>query len=507
MKTFLFTSFLFLLFGTTTAQELRGLWVASVINLDFPSDKNLTPELQQTEFISLLDRCKAVGINAIFVQVRPSGDALYPSMSTPFSEWLVGEQGKIPEPFYDPLAFMIEESHKRGIEFHAWFNPFRAVFNNRTRLSKKHIFNQKPECFVRYGAQRIFNPGIPEVREYINDLINEVVMRYDIDGIHLDDYFYPYPQEGVKDFADDSTFVTYGQNFTSKADWRRNNVDLFIQSLHQEIKRRKKWVKFGVSPFGVWRNKADDPEGSDSRAGIMTYDVLYADVRKWLKEGWLDYIAPQIYFSVGNQYAPYEKMIEWWQGNAYGRHVYMGEAVYKIQNSGDKAWNNPREMPLHLRLSQVAPKGQGNIYFRSKVFWENPAGLLDSLQASFYQTPTFPPQMPWLDDKPPLPPRNLELTGYRKGVLLEWENRPVKSELDKARYIFIYRFKEGEAQDLTNPKSRYQLLAGDVTSFVDTSVKKKDKYIYVLTTMDRMHNESLPVRSDVFKYRKKYRKR
>lgn len=496
---------------TPPKYEMRGLWVASVVNLDFPSRKDLDTQSQQKEFVELLERHQKTGINAVFVQVRPSGDALYPSLGAPFSEWLVGEQGRRPEPFYDPLAFMIAETHRRGMEFHAWFNPFRAVFNNRTKLSQDHIVNQRPEWVVRYGAQRIFDPGIPEVREFVVRSILEVVMRYDIDGVHLDDYFYPYPKPDAGDFADQNSFMTYARDtLMNKADWRRENTDAFMQRLSEEVKNVKPWVKLGVSPFGVWRNRSEDIEGSPTRAGITTYDVLYADVRKWLQKGWLDYVAPQLYFSIGHALAPYEKLLDWWGDNAFGRHVYVGQSVFKIKNSGDAAWDNPEEMPRHLRLSRRDSRVQGDIFFRAKLLEENPGGFRDSLRQTYYPHRAFPPRMPWLDSRAPQPPQKLELTGYRKGILLEWQNPNPTSPLnasDKTRFVLVYRFKKDQPNDLRDVRNIRYVLDGAQTRFVDTEVEFKEKYIYFITYMDRLHNESAPARSSLFKYRKKYRKR
>lgn len=491
--------------------EMRGVWIASVVNLDFPSRKDLSAEEQQAEFVQLLDRHQAAGINAVFVQVRPSGDALYPSFGVPFSEWLTGEQGSLPRPYYDPLQFMIQEAHRRGIEFHAWFNPFRAVFNNRTKLSPTHIFHRQPAWFVRYGAQRMFDPGIPEARNYVIRSILEVVMQYDIDGVHLDDYFYPYPQHSAGAFPDDSTYLLYRREAKqTRANWRRSNTDQFVRQLATGIKKLKPWVKIGVSPFGVWRNQSDDPNGSPTRAGITTYDVLYADVRKWLQKGWLDYVVPQLYFSVGHTLAPYEKLLAWWGENSFGKHVYTGQSVFKIQNSGDSAWNAPSEMPEHIRRSRQAENVQGDVFFHSRILDENPGGFRDSLKERFYAQRAFPPPMPWLDVRPPQPPEQFELTGYRKGILLEWQNpnptAPTAAS-DQVRFVLVYRFVKGEEINIRDMRHLRYVLDGQRTQFVDRAVVFKEKYIYVITFMDRLSNESAPSLPLYIKYRKKYRKR
>ncbi len=483
----------FFLIQNAVAQrfEMRGVWVASVVNLDFPSKRDLPSAVQQAEFVQLLDQLQALGINAVFVQVRPSGDALYPTMAAPFSEWLVGEQGALPKPFYDPLQFMIAETHKRGMEFHAWFNPFRAVFNNKTKLSEDHIARLRPEWVVRYDAQRLFNPGIPEVRRWVVRSILEVVMRYEIDGVHLDDYFYPYPKAGIPDFDDQETFVQYGQlDYGRKDDWRRSNISNFIRELSEGIKAIKPFVKFGISPFGVWRNKADDPQGSNTRAGITTYDILYADVRLWLQKGWLDYVAPQLYFQVGHPLADYQTLLDWWTKNAFGRHVYIGQAIFKIED-----WKSPQEMPDHLQRTRA--QAQGDIFFRAKILLQNPLGFADSLQKDVAENgaPLTPP-MPWIDDTPPPPPKFLETLAYSRGIRLTWQ----KNDPD-VRSLLLYRAKKGESLRL------HAQLNGDAVTFLDQEVTPKATYTYLLLCRDRLSNTSVPSPAVQVKYRKKYQKR
>jgi uncharacterized lipoprotein YddW (UPF0748 family) len=269
--------------------EFRGVWVASVDNIDWPSSKNLSVEAQKAEFIKLLDMHQQNGMNAIIVQIRPAGDALYPSQLEPWSEFLTGKQGQPPVPYYDPLTFMVKETHIRGMEFHAWLNPYRAVFNmQRSSVAATHLTKLHPEWFLVYGDKKYFNPALPEVRQHTARVVKDIVTRYDIDAIHMDDYFYPYRITG-KEFPDQQSFAQYGKGM-DKENWRRSNCDSIIKLLYQTIRTANPRVKFGISPFGVWRNKSQDPMGSETKAGQTNYDDLYADILLWMNKGWIDYV-------------------------------------------------------------------------------------------------------------------------------------------------------------------------------------------------------------------------
>lgn len=314
-------------------RQLRAAWIATVLNIDWPSKTGLSKDQQQAEFITLLDRLQAMGINAVIVQVRPTADAFYPSTLNPWSKYLTGTQGVSPD--YDPLAFMVQAAHKRNMEFHAWFNPYRVSMDTQLNaLVPNHPARQNPDWVVSYGGKLWYDPGIPQVRSHIVDTIKEVVRNYDIDAVHFDDYFYPYP-DGT-DFPDEQTYLTYGKaSFPNKADWRRDNVNRLVKEVNAQIKQLKPHVKFGISPFGIWRNKSTDPSGSDT-SGFQAYDSLYADARTWIRQGWIDYIAPQIYWNIGFPAAAYEKLVPWWANEVKGRatHLYIGHAVYKV-GSGD----------------------------------------------------------------------------------------------------------------------------------------------------------------------------
>ncbi|MDQ0492131.1 family 10 glycosylhydrolase [Paenibacillus brasilensis] len=361
--------------------SMRGAWI-STINGDWPSSAARgSADKQKQEFTKMLDDLQGMGINAVFVQVRASGDALYPSSLVPWSKYLTNTQGK--NPGYDPLKFMISESHKRGMEFHAWFNPFRANSTGTTSgLAANHVANQHPEWIVKNGSQLYINPGIPAAREHVISAIMEVVNGYDIDGVHLDDYFYPY--SGT--FDDDATFKAYNANkISNKGDWRRDNVNSFVQELGKTIHASKSKVQFGISPFGVWRNKSQDLTGSDTKAGVTAYDTTFADVRTWINKGWIDYVAPQIYWSIGFPAAGYDKLVAWWSNEVKNSDVklYIGHSPYKI-GTPEKGWQTAQELIKQLELNENYKQVKGDIYFSAQHLRKNPYGLIQLLQ-NYYQ--------------------------------------------------------------------------------------------------------------------------
>lgn len=391
---------------TATAQqspnyEFRGVWVATVENIDWPSKRGIPVAQQKEEFIRLLDMHQANGMNAIVMQIRPAGDAFYPSQYEPWSEYLTGKQGLPPNPYYDPLEFMITETHKRGMEFHAWLNPYRAVFNIlKSSVAPSHVTKIHPEWFLVYGDKKYFNPGLPEVREHTVRVVKDILTRYNIDAIHMDDYFYPYKIAG-KEFPDEATFQKYGKGM-SKAEWRRSNCDSIIVDLHRAILTTNPRVKFGISPFGVWRNKSQDPMGSDTKAGTTNYDDLYADILLWLEKGWIDYVTPQLYWERGHKVADYDVLLKWWNDHAYGKQVYIGMGIYRA--GSNEAWKSKTELPNQLRELRKYKGTQGSIYFNSRVFEKNPNGWNDTLRNNFYHYPALIPPMPWINNDIPEQP-------------------------------------------------------------------------------------------------------
>jgi len=472
-------------------REFRGVWIATVANIDWPSRKGLSPVVQQQEFTTILDAHQKNGMNAVIVQIRPVADAFYRSQYEPWSEWLTGKQGQEPSPPYDPLAFMVEESHKRGMEFHAWFNPYRATFDTiASKLAPNHISLQHPEWLLTYGGKKLFDPGLPEVREYIGQVILDVVHNYNIDAVHFDDYFYPYPVAGDT-LRDDSTFVKHPNGFTNKDDWRRNNVNLLIKMIYDGIRLAKPYMKLGISPFGVWRNLSEDPSGSDTRAGNSSYTHLYADSRAWLQQGIIDYIVPQNYFSTGYKVVNYEKLTKWWLTNTNGRHLYIGQGPYKINKNADSTWFHPSEIPRQIRLNRQYPQIQGSVYFSSKSIMSNPNHIADSLQADFYRYPALIPTMPWRDSIAPLAPQKLEAKRHLYGISLSWQASPPAVDGDTAYYYILYRFDKKQAVNTEDPRNILAIHREKATTFTDVSVKPRKKYIYLVSAVDRLHNESL----------------
>lgn len=474
-------------------RELRAVWITTVDNKDFPTKAGLSTWSQQQEIKYLLDKCQQFGINAVFFQVRPSADAFYASNYEPWSAWITGKQGQAPQPFYDPLAFIIEECHARNMELHAWFNPYRARYSiYKNNLTEDHISNQKPEWFITYNKRMQFDPGLPEVRAYLNNVVMDVAKRYDIDGIHFDDYFYPY-RSGNQDFPDDSAFALYAGDYTDKAKWRRDNINQLIKGVHDSLQAYKPWVKFGISPLGVWRNKAQDTRGSDTDVGQTAYDQLGADALKWLSEGWIDYIAPQLYWSMQHPRASYEVLANWWNQNHHYRHLYIGQAFFKIQNDADSSWSTAEELLQQMRLNRQLENVQGSVFFRVNFLLSNPDQAFSKIKKEFYQYPCLLPTMPWKDQIPPLRPKRLRALQQKNRVLLNWQAPKTASDGDKPYRYVVYRFLANEKIDLQQAKNILAICQNTAyQDFLDEQAAKLD-FVYVVTAIDRLHNESPPI--------------
>ncbi|KAK3598803.1 hypothetical protein CHS0354_020918 [Potamilus streckersoni] len=407
-------------------REFRGVWVATVANIDWPTSRHHTTDQQKTQLLTILDKAKELHFNAIVFQVRPAGDALYNSSVEPWSEYLTGTQGRAPSPYYDPLQFAVEEGHKRGIEVHTWFNPYRARSANTSTsgLASNHMAKRFPDYAYIYGHDLWMDPSAKVVQDQTYTVIMDVVKRYDIDGVHFDDYFYPYPVSG-HDFPDTHSYHEYtaGGGHLSLADWRRENVDTLIHRIYNGIKAIKMNVKFGISPFGIWR--PDNPPGIH---GFDSYSSLYADSKKWLQEGWVDYLAPQLYWKIDPPQQSFTALLDWWlQQSKQHRHVYAGMFA---GNTLLKHW------PLTEIGSQItesrARSGRlclGDIQFSMKYFRDNSVGISDYFKQNLYQNPALCPEMSWLTaDLPSVPnPSNLTITGHR----LTWNK-------DNSRVIYLW---------------------------------------------------------------------
>lgn len=480
-------SLFLVLFLHTKAQyspnyEFRAAWVATVENIDWPSKRTLSTEEQKAEFIKLVEMHHRNGMNALIVQIRPSADAFYPSSLEPWSEYLTGKQGLPPSPYYDPLEFMIQETHKRGMEFHAWLNPYRAVFNIlRSSIAPNHISKQHPEWFVTYGDKKYFNPGIPEVRDHVSAVVKDIVKRYAIDAIHMDDYFYPYKIPG-REFPDQSTFQQYGKGMT-KNEWRRSNCDSIIVQLQQTIRKTNPKVKFGISPFGVWRNKHQDPMGSETRSGPTNYDELHADVLLWLQKGWIDYIAPQLYWERGHALASYNILLRWWNEHSYERHLYIGHGIYR--SGSNTAWKNRNEIPEQIKALRSYENVQGSIYYNSSVFNRNPNGWNDSLQQNYYRYPALVPPMPWIDNT--IPPQPLVEKANEHTYKLAYKGE----EKIKGFAVFMHQGKE--EPDFANSQL-ILFIPGDKTAIIDLSKLPETKNKNVLIASVDTDNNVSPLR-------------
>jgi uncharacterized lipoprotein YddW (UPF0748 family) len=374
-------------------REFRGVWIATVANIDWPTSSTATFEKQKEEFTKLLDYYHGMNFNAVIVQIRTSGDAFYPSRYSPWSRYLTGKEGQKPNTTEDPLSWMILEAHRRGMEFHAWLNPYRATMDlDLNKLSPEHDIKKHPNWMIKYATKYYYNPGLPEVRAHLVNIIREVVQNYNIDAIHFDDYFYPYKVD-KQVFDDAATFKKYGKPGQKLDDWRRENVNMLVREVHQTIKGEKPYVQFGISPFGVWRNKDRDPNGSNTRAGTNNYDDLYADVLTWMKNGWIDYLIPQLYWSMDYNLASYRELVNWWSKNSYNTKIYIGNGPYKIRDNADKAWDNPMEIPTQVGLAKVTPNIAGNAYFSARSFYVKNRDVADLLVKNHYIHPVLPPEM------------------------------------------------------------------------------------------------------------------
>ena len=393
--------------GTSTpppvAREFRGVWVATVTNIDWPSKPGLSTADQQAELRAILDKAQALHLNAIVLQVRPATDAIYPSALEPWTEYLTGEMGRAPEPRWDPLAWAVAESHARGLELHAWFNPYRArQVGAKSPVAATHVSRTKPELVREYGRMQWMDPGEPATLEHSLAVIRDVVRRYDIDGVHLDDYFYPYKvtdASGAKvDFPDSASYARYVARGgrLARDDWRRENVNAFVHRMYDDVKREKPWVKVGVSPFGI--NRPGQPEQA---CCFDQYSELYADARKWLREGWLDYATPQLYWAIAAPKQSYPMLLRWWASeNVKGRHLWPGNYTSRVADRSATAFT-VAEIDSQIRLTRAQPGATGNVHFSMRALMRNQGGLSDSLLAGVYAEPALVPESPWLPGRTP----------------------------------------------------------------------------------------------------------
>ena len=468
--------------------EMRAVWIATVANIDWPSAPDLTTAQQQKEFTELLDLSKAYHMNTVVFQIRPAADAFYFSTYEPWSQWLTGQQGK--EPGYDPLTFASTECRKRGLDLHVWINPYRAIMDvNKNQTSPDHITNTHPEWFVTYGKTRYFDPALPETRDFVATVVSDIVRRYDIDAIHMDDYFYPYRIAGVE-FPDDQSFKAYQGEYTAdqRDDWRRNNVDLIIKQLHDSIKAIKPWVELGISPFGVWRNSSKDPAGSDTQAGQTNYDDLFADVLKWQREKWIDYITPQIYWEIGKEVADYKIIADWWSRNNFGTQLYIGQAPYRIDpESKVKSWQSAKEIIRQIKLNRTYPAISGSMFFSAKFMRKNPLDLHERLQKRYYRYPALTPSNRRINPILAQEPVEPQMVIKNSQLNLTWENS------ENAKSYVIYQFRKRKKVDIKNPEHILLTTSNNSVTYSLDKLTDPDKYKYVITAISKSNTESNPV--------------
>ena len=477
--------------ATNPKNEFRAVWIATVVNIDWPKSSTDNVNKQKADFIEILDAYKKLNYNAVIVQIRSVGDAFYPTELAPWSRFLTGKEGQAPKPYFDTLAWMINETHARGFEFHAWLNPYRATMDlNTTLLSPKHDFYQHPDWMIKYGGKYYYNPALPEVQDHLIDIVDEVVKKYDIDAIHFDDYFYPYRVKGEV-FNDIAAYQKYG-NGLSIENWRRSNVNTLVKNISISIKKIKPWVQFGISPFGVWRNKSVDPKGSETEAGQTNYDDLYADPIAWMDNKWIDYLVPQLYWSMDHPRASYSKLLRWWSENSKNTAIYIGNGTYKINADSDKKWSNPNEIPNQIDITRTYKNVQGNAFFSAKSFLNRNQDVAQLLIENQYKYPALPTVVP---------------NSVKKMVIVPTANRislnPISSSFNvtyplysKVRYVMVYGAKFNSKIDVNDPSQIIDKIAFkdniDTVEVVIPTYKLDKNKTCAITFIDFYGNESQP---------------
>lgn len=454
-------------------REVRGAWIATVANIDWPSSRSLSSGEQIRELVNMLDSLKAAGINTIFFQVRTECDALYNSPYEPWSYWLTGEQGKTPDPYYDPLEFAIAETKAREMEIHAWLNPYRAVKNtDNYTAADTHVSVLHPDWLLTFKNMQILDPGHPAVRDFVLKVVADIVNRYDIDGIHFDDYFYPY--EKIKN-QDSLTFAAFNRGISDVDSWRRDNINILMKDIYNMITTVKPYVKFGISPFGIVKNEY---AGTD---GLNSYDVLYCDPETWVNDKFVDYVNPQLYWQIGHEKADFEKLLLWWSEMKKDRQMFTG--FFSSKFAAPSYDGSLSETGDQLRMTRKF-KAEGQVYFSAKSISQNMSGLADSMKADWYKYPAIPPAMTWKDSIPPVAPVNPVITEEDDVKVLTWDTPALAVDGETpARYVIYYY--EGE-KDFNNPAQILTFTNGN--RYIIPEEYKN--YKFAVSSLDRLHNES-----------------
>jgi uncharacterized lipoprotein YddW (UPF0748 family) len=488
-------------------RHLRGAWISTVVNLDWPSAQardtvNDAQRISRSkqELIDMLDKAVDMNMNAVFFQVSPEGDAFYNSNIVPWSRYLTGTFGK--NPGFDPLQFAIEEAHKRNLELHAWFNPYRVAMNTTSAMKstlniEKSVYRDHPD-WIREASNRIIvDPGIPAARNWVASRVMEVVRNYDVDGIHFDDYFY---LDGIQD---QSTYNQYKGSFTNIGDWRRNNTYVLVKDISQRIAAEKSWVKFGISPSGVWANNNQRADGSATRAGLTNYYNSYADTKKWVQEEIIDYIAPQVYWSFALPAAPYGVVATWWSDVVRGRdvHLYIGQALYKVNDKSSpnydpyfQGYEAVEEVKRQLKFNTVKPEIMGSILFRFKNLYDPEKQLVvNMIDNDMWANKALVPVMPWKGGASPNKPINSNLQRSGSGLRLSWTDND-----SRTAYYAVYKVDKSIGLDVNSNQSARYLIgtvrksSGSLQQFVDNTTTDLNNTVYAVTALDRLHNESRP---------------
>lgn len=470
--------------GGAPKREFRGAWIQAV-NGQF---MGMNESEMKNYLINMLDNLQKVNVNAIIFQVRVEGDALYRSQYEPWSRYLLGQQRE--NPGWDPLAFMIEESHKRNMELHAWINPYRARTKGTKTVAANHQSKQHPGNFIAYEGQLYFNPALQANRDHICRVVTDIVTRYDVDGLHIDDYFYPYPVNG-KPFNDDKWFKASG--YDNKALWRRSNVNSLIEQMHKTVRALKPWVKFGVSPFGIYRNEGSWEWGSRTN-GLQSYDDLNADVLYWIEQGWVDYCIPQVYWEVGHKAADYEALVEWWAKYAAKRPLYIGQDVNRTVKAADTNNAARHQLVQKMDMQRSYPSIMGSCLWDAASAANNVGGYRDILARNYHRYPALMPAVPFMDDKAPQKVKGVQVIEDEGEKVLVWLPRECDDVMNEPAKYVVYRFAKGEKVSLSVPAN---IVAITDNTYYKIPATEKGKVTYVVTVLDRVQNESKGVKCKV----------
>lgn len=463
-------------------REMRAAWISTVDNIDWPSKPGLSDKKMKAEMIALLDNLRSYNLNTVVFQIRPTADAYYKSTKEPASHWITGTQGVAPS--FDPLQLMIDEAGKRGMSVHVWLNPYRVQKDTTEVLANNHLYFKKPELFVTYGKTRYFNPGFKETRDFVASVVGEIVRNYDIQAIHMDDYFYPYRIAG-QEFPDQVAFAKEPRQFKDKEDWRRDNVDLIIKQIRDTIIANKPEVEFGISPFGVWRNKAKDSEGSNTVAGVTNYDDLYANILKWQKENWIDYVTPQLYWHIGFDRANFEVLAKWWTAHKYGANVYIGHGDYKISKTAKEIeWRNPDQIVKQIEMIRSMPLIDGSMHFTASTFLKKGDTLRNPIIQKQYKYIALTPEANRITRIKPQPPIKALIAKKGDETLFSWQ-----AGTNNHKFV-IYRFRKGKITDFSNPENIYYVTTATKLEVPNANFKN---YTYAITALSPTQTESIPI--------------